>query len=166
MGHNVDKEHIDEALLSMPVSERHALIPASYLVLKRGNEVLLARRFHTGYEDGKYSVPAGHVEAGETFADALAREVGEEVGITFDMRQVRLAHMMQRKSADSERIEAFFVVEVWEGKIVNREPEKCDDLDWFSLNQLPENTIPYIRQALTYIQFGVFYSEFGFEKNI
>ncbi len=162
MENNIDKEHIDEALLSMSVKERHALIPSSYLILKRGNEVLLARRFQTGYEDGKYSVPAGHVEAGETFSEALIREVGEEVGITLDSHQVRLGHIMHRKSSDSERIDVFFVAEVWRGDITNREPEKCDDLDWFAFDQLPENTIPYIRQALMNIQSGVFYSEFGF----
>ena len=42
--------------------ERNKIIPASYAVLIKDNKVLLVRRFNTGYEDGKYSLPAGHVE--------------------------------------------------------------------------------------------------------
>ena len=53
---------------------RHTNIPASYLVLFDHNKVLLLRRFNTGYEDGNYSLIAGHVEEGETFTKCIIRE--------------------------------------------------------------------------------------------
>ena len=43
--------------------------------------VLLSRRYQTGWHDGEYSVPAGHVEAGETVTQAALREAREEVGL-------------------------------------------------------------------------------------
>jgi 8-oxo-dGTP diphosphatase len=43
-------------------------IPASYLFLERDNRILLLRRSNTGYEDGNYSLIAGHVEANESFS--------------------------------------------------------------------------------------------------
>jgi len=58
-------------------------------------------------------------------------------------------------------IYVFFNTEKWAGEIKNMEPEKCDDLSWFDLNNLPENVIPYIRQALDCINKKIFYSELG-----
>ena len=44
------------------------------------------------------------------------------------------------------------------------EPHKCDDLSWFDLNDLPENVIPYIKQAIQNILNKEIYSEFGWKK--
>lgn len=135
---------------------------ASYLVLLRDGRVLLARRANTGYCDGQYSLPAGHVESGESFTQALVREVGEEIGIRVTTDDVKAAHVLHRKAEDgSERAEVFYTAAHWVGGIQNLEPEKCDDLSWFPLDSLPENTIPYIRTVLEHIEKGVSYSEYG-----
>jgi mutator protein MutT len=155
-------EEQNEALLSMKTKDRHKLVPASYLILRDQDKVLLLRRFNTGYEDGKYSLPAGHVDAGETFTEALVREVAEEVGVVFEATDVHVAHIMHRKSIDSERVDAFFVAEKWSGEPKNMEPHKCDDLSWYPLDALPDNTIEYVRQALECVRDGKSYSEFGF----
>jgi 8-oxo-dGTP diphosphatase len=49
----------------------------------------------------------------------------------------------------------------YEGEIENHEPHKCDDLRWFPIDALPENTIDYIRVAITAFQNKEFYSQFG-----
>jgi len=144
--------------------DRNKNIPASYLVPVREGRVLLIRRFNTGYEDGKYSLIAGHVEAGENFTDCVIREAGEESGLRFAAGDVRVAHVMHRNAGHgNERIDVFFVTDRWEGEPENREPEKCDDMRWFPLDGLPKNTIPYIRQALENIRDGVSYSEHGWD---
>jgi mutator protein MutT len=49
----------------------------------RDGMVLLARRSpHRAAYPGLWSFPGGHVEQGETLAEALVREVQEEVGVT------------------------------------------------------------------------------------
>jgi 8-oxo-dGTP pyrophosphatase MutT (NUDIX family) len=140
--------------------DRHKIIPASYLMLLDGDKVLLQRRFNTGYEDGNYSLPAGHVDAGESFTQAMVRETREEINIDIP-QDVKVAHMAHRKSDDSERIDAFFVVKEWTGEIKNLEPNKCDDLSWFDMDDLPENTISFLKDIIPAIRDGKIYSEYG-----
>lgn len=145
--------------------ERFKLIAAVFLVLKRGNDILLLQRKNTGYGNGWYSLVAGHVEDGESTMTAMVREAKEESDIVLDPRDVSLAHTSHYTS-DVDGYKAlmcFFVAEKWGGEIKNMEPEKCSDLSWFPIDNLPENTIPYIRQALEHIHDGVTYSEFGWE---
>lgn len=148
------------------IKDRHREVPASYLVLIKEGKILLARRFNTGYMDGKYSLPAGHVDEGETFAQCIIREAKEEIGVGLKPEDLKFAHIMHRLS-DPEwkelryRIDVFFTAEKWEGEIKNMEPEKCDDLSWFDLDNLPENIIPYVRHMIDCVKNKVFYSEFG-----
>jgi len=146
--------------------ERHKITPASYLILTKDNKVLLLHRFNTGYEDGKYSMIAGHVDKGETFTECIVREAKEEAGIIIKPENLKVSHVMHRDSRhgeDNERIDVFFTVKNWDGEIENKEPNKCDDLSWFPLNNLPANTIDYVRFAIENYQNGTYYSEFGWE---
>lgn len=140
--------------------ERFKSISSSYLFLIKDKKILLSRRFQTGYEDGKYSVPAGHVEEGETLREAASREIKEEIGMKIRPEDFVLVHVMHRKSNDI-RVDFFFTAKKWKGKPVNHEFHKCDDLQWFPLNKLPANTIPYIKSAIRNFQKHIFYSEFG-----
>ncbi len=145
------------------MTERNTNIPAAFLILRDGDKVLLQRRFNTGYADGQYSLVAGHVDEGETFTQAIIREAREEANL--ELEEVQMVHMMHRKGEDgSERTDAFFVADKWSGEIKNLESHKCDDLNWFELSNLPENTLDYIKIVLGLIQEGVFYSEFGWNK--
>ncbi len=140
--------------------KRFAAPVAVHLFLVREGEVLLLRRANTGYEDGKYSVIAGHLDGGETVIAAAAREASEEAGIALDPILVRVVGVMHRRASD-ERIDFFVAAEAWAGEIVNREPEKCDDLAWFPLTALPPNTIPYVRRALENYRAGHWFDSFG-----
>jgi 8-oxo-dGTP diphosphatase len=142
---------------------RHKNIVASYLILKRGEEILMLRRFNTGYRDGQYSFVAGHVDENETFTDALIREAREESGLEILPEKVKTVHIMHRKSDfdGSQRVDVFHMVEDFEVEPQNMEPDKCDDLSWFEIDDLPENIIPYIRSAIDHIKKGSFYSEHG-----
>ena len=53
------------------------------IIYNNKDEVLLLRRQNTGYEDGKLSLPGGHLEKNERVVDALIRELEEEIGVTF-----------------------------------------------------------------------------------
>lgn len=125
----------------------------------RDGQLLMAQRQNTGYMDGFFSVPAGHVEAGEGIFEAIRREVEEEAGIVLsDLPDP--VHVMRRIKLNDERVDYFFVIEEWEGEPTNTEPEKCTKFSWFSLEDLPENTVPYIREAVGHILAKKRFSDF------
>ena len=131
-----------------------------HLFFFRENQILLLRRFNTGYADGQYSVPAGHLDGGETVLAAAAREAQEEVGILLEADDIQYSSVMHRRDGD-ERVDFFVNIIKWDGEPVNAEPEKCDELCWADVNTLPHNTIPYVKQALQNHQTGIKFDEFG-----
>ncbi|MBC7836893.1 NUDIX domain-containing protein [Acetobacteraceae bacterium] len=143
------------------MQERFKLVPCGYVFLVRDNKILLGRRRNTGYKDGEYGLPAGHIEDGETFKEGAAREAKEEAGVEILPEDLELKVVMQRKGG--ARIDLFFEPKKWSGEVVNGEPEKCDDLSWFPIDSLPANTMDYMREAIECWQNGTFYSEVGWE---
>lgn len=123
------------------------------------DQILLLRRFHTGYEDGKFSVIAGHIDGNEEIKEAIIREAYEEAGIVIEKENVEIAGVMHRFTTD-ERMDFYLICEKWNGNITNMEPNKCDLLKWFKINELPDNTIPYIRRAITNYRNNVVFDEY------
>lgn len=142
------------------MKERFKAIVAVHLFLRKGNKILLLRRFNTGYEDGNYSVPAGHHDGGETVSSAMIREAKEETTIDIKPEDLRVVHVMHRNADDWERIDFFFECKKWQGDVKIGEKDKCDDLSWFGINELPNNTIPYIKSAIASYKNNELYSEF------
>jgi 8-oxo-dGTP diphosphatase len=135
-----------------------------HLFFFRGGQVLLLRRFNTGYRDGEYSVPAGHLDGNETVRAAAQREAAEEIGVRIDMQDIVFSSVMHRNEGD-ERIDFFVQVRSWEGEPFNNEPNKCDELLWVNPSALPSNTIPYVRRAIENHRDGVPFDEFGWPSD-
>ena len=146
----------------MNAPERFRAIVAVHVLLVRGESVLMLRRANTGYEDGKYSVPAGHLDGGETVTAAAEREALEEVGAALQVRDLSFALVLHRK-AEQERIDFFFAATRWDGELFNREPGKCDELRWAPFGSLPENTVPYVRRGIEAYLAGERFVEFGWD---
>ena len=140
--------------------ERFRLLVAVYLFLIKDDKILLLRRYNTGWNDGNYSLPAGHIDEGETASNAMVREAQEEIGVLIQAKDLDMVHVMHRAK---ERIEFFFVAKNWQGEPVNTEPDKCDDVRWFPLDNIPSNLIPSVKAALEKYQAGETFSEFGWE---
>jgi 8-oxo-dGTP diphosphatase len=135
---------------------------AVHLFFIRNDQILMLRRYQTGYMDGYYSVPAGHLDGEEKVRNAGAREAQEEIGVRVDPEQMEFAGVFHRRE-DSERVDFFFQVLKWEGEPFNAEPDKSDGICWVDIEHLPENTIPYVRQAIENYRSGVRFAEFGWK---
>jgi 8-oxo-dGTP pyrophosphatase MutT (NUDIX family) len=105
------------------------------------------RRAGTGFFDGLFSLSGGHVEDGESLAQAACRELLEETGVPLAPEALRPIGVVHRRS-DSNRIDFFLSASAWCGEPRIVEPDKCDALGWFALDALPEDLVPYVRQAL------------------
>ena len=142
--------------------ERYLIKSAVFLILTRESngktEVLLQRRFNTGYMDGKYDTAcSGHLEAGEDLASALIRETKEELGIQVnreDLKFVALLHPYK-----DGYINIFFKTDKFTGTPQIMEPNKCDDIQWFDLDNLPENTIERYIKVMKRMNEEPFYEE-------
>ncbi|GAA3142420.1 trifunctional class I SAM-dependent methyltransferase/NUDIX hydrolase/VOC family protein [Streptomyces rectiviolaceus] len=133
-----------------PVLRRHKEVVDVHLILRRGDEVLLARRANTGYGDGLFNVPSGHVEPGEDVRTAVIREAREEIGLDLTPEDVRAELVLQHRGPGEEpRIGWFFEATYGAGgEPFNAEPSKCDELAWHRTETLPDDMVAYCRAAL------------------
>lgn len=143
--------------------ERHTIRCAVYGIIVKDHKILMVLRKNTGWNDGNYGLPAGHLEKNETLKEAVIREVKEEVGLDIEESNLSFYHVMHRneKSDNSEYIDFFFKVEYWETEPKNNEPDKSEKIEWFDLDSLPENIVPNVKAAIQYYRNKLIISEFS-----
>lgn len=144
--------------------KRYMQSAAVFMILRKDTQILLLQRQFTGWMDGHFSFPAGALEAGETVKSAAIREALEEVGVTVRPQDATFAHMMHCKTGSSAWTGYFFTSVKWVGEPRVCESDKHADILWCESTMLPDNLIPYVRQAVEMIDRGEAYSEFGWEN--
>jgi 8-oxo-dGTP diphosphatase len=107
------------------------------IVRDEQGRVLLHRRANTGFMDGYYDFPSGHVDDGESFAESAVRELREETGLIAAQSDLSLRHVNQYY-LDCAYINMIFDINAWKGTPTIMEPEKCDDMQFFALDALPD----------------------------
>jgi mutator protein MutT len=135
--------------ITKDLPERFHIAVSVNIILQKDGRYLLLRRANTGWADGYYTMPAGHLDGGEALTAAAVREAKEEVGIDIDPHDLKLVHTMHRsnKEDDQERLDFYFLAQKWHGEPYIAEP-KADRLDWFSLSDLPKHTLENVRRTL------------------
>jgi NAD+ diphosphatase len=108
------------------------LSPAAIMLVRRGDELLLARSPH--FPPGMYSALAGFVEAGESIEETIRREVREEVGV--EVGEVRYFGSQPWPFPNSLMIG--FIAEYAGGELKIGEPEEIEDARWYRLDDLPK----------------------------
>lgn len=143
------------------MADRH-LVDVHVLLIRDG-EVLLTQRRDTNPEfDGRWHLPSGKLDAGESVLDAAMREAEEEVGVLIDPADLRHVHTTHVHGSGPEpRVGLFFEACHWIGEPTNREPDKCSAIAWFPLDAPPDQLIEYpaagihaYRQDITFSTLG------------
>ncbi len=144
------------------MSERFKMPVFTAVILKKGDEVCLLRRANAKLHDGFYAIAGGGVDGGESVIQATIREAQEELGVNLDLKNLSMVHVLHvRTEIGNEYINFFMEVSAWSGEPSIMEPEKCNDVSWFSLARLPEKIMPMHKHVFEMIAAGVLYSEYG-----
>ena len=141
------------------MEERHVSKIVVDLLLERKNEntgkkeilMMLAN-----YLGNMYDLPGGHLEPNEDLFDAMNREAKEELGIEIEREDMQIIHIYHHYEKDL--LKFVFKVKKFKNKIQNLEPEKCKELKWIEIENLPDNTLSGIRRELEYIKAKKSYS--------
>jgi ADP-ribose pyrophosphatase YjhB (NUDIX family) len=131
------------------------------LLLFNNKKILLLLRNNTGFGDGLFGVVGGHIEGNEKATDAIIREAKEEISIDLNVNHLRLVGTIHRKLDDNEYIDLFFLANSWTGQILNNEPNKHSRIIWVDPQNLPANTLPFVRKAIINYLNGKVYEEVG-----
>jgi 8-oxo-dGTP diphosphatase len=127
---------------------RHSVIPAINVAFVNGSDILLSRRKNTGWEDGKLCLPGGHVEPGETPVSAIVREISEELGVDIKSEDLEFLCFAARYAPSKEYYSVEFIVRDKAYVVRNSETEKCSELIWVNLDNLPIDVIDDFRQII------------------
>jgi 8-oxo-dGTP diphosphatase len=143
------------------MADRHLI--DVHVLLVDGGRVLLSRRRDTNPAfDGRWHLPSGKLDAGESVLDAASREAEEEVGVLIAPDDLRLVHTLHVNGSGPEpRLGLFFEARRWVGEPTNREPGKCSAVRWFPLDALPDRLIDYPAAGIGAYRVGAPFSVHG-----
>lgn len=141
---------------------KHKVPISVHLFLLQGDKVLMLLRKNTTFSN-MFGLISGKVDAGESVVQALIRETKEEVDIVIQEKDVEFSVVSHSNANNVEYVQFFFTCDKWSGDIIKKEPDKCERLQWFSLTNLPKNTVPYIAEAIQNYLTGNAYYELNWK---
>ena len=122
------------------------IIPAARAIIRdKDGKILLIRR----RDNGKWDLPAGGIELGESISDCLIREVREETGLEVIQAvpvSVQTEPRFSFTNVFGGKFQMFtmiFLVTEWQGELV-RETNETTDVRFYALNELPELSAPHV----------------------
>lgn len=114
-------------------------------LLTNGDRILLQNRVKRDWKG--YTLPGGHVEPGESFVDAVIREMREETGLT--VKNPKLAGVKQFPIENGRYVVLLFKAEDYEGVLRSSNEGK---MEWFRYDELPSlTTVDDFDELLTVI---------------
>lgn len=139
-----------ERLYTGPSMKPHDVGVAVAVAVCRNDEVLLLQR-QGAAGVGTWGTPGGGLEFGEDPKEAIIRELKEETGLT-----VLAEHIVELGYTNDthhdrplQYITLRFATRTFSGEPRNMEPEKCSDMGWFSIKNLPAPMFPFTAEDLS-----------------
>ncbi|WP_455355430.1 bifunctional class I SAM-dependent methyltransferase/NUDIX hydrolase [Streptomyces sp. SYSU K217416] len=129
---------------------RSARAPAAHAAVGVGAILLSEQGILLGrHHRGTLELPGGSVEAGETFEDAVIRELAEESGLVARRGHVELLGTLVDHVEGVLRVTVGALVHAWQGQPATQPEESVGDWAWYPLDQLPDGLFVCSAQILT-----------------
>lgn len=140
--------------------KKEKFLSSVYLIIKNDKEeILLQRRQGTKLWSGFLALPAGHIDEKENAYDAVIREAKEELGIDISIDNIIDIFVVNRRNKSlMPYYDVYFEIGSYNGKIKINEPEKCSELVWYDINNLPKDMIDFEIEAIKNNQMGIKFS--------
>lgn len=133
--------------ITEPNKDLRPKVGVGVYIVNDNNEVLLSLR-SSAHATGFWCAPGGHMEYGETFLEAGARETKEEVDI--DVSEIEIVGVISNVYPEENKhyVTVHMRAKKYSGEAKRMEPDKFSDMKWFPLSALPENIFPATKTFL------------------
>ena len=107
------------------------------VIVMKDNKVLLGKR-KSAHGEGSWGFPGGHLELNESIEDCVRRETQEETGLTLD--EVVMGPFTNDifEQQDKHYVTLFTLSRLANGEARVMEPDKCEQWEWFTWDNLPQ----------------------------
>ena len=112
------------------MTEKALQVVAALISDDQGRYLLCQRQSHQKHPH-YWEFPGGKVESGESFVEALTREMDEETGIIIE--QCRLFTQQRWDYSDGQVELYFFLVDSYQGEVSGKEGQR---VGWYALEQI------------------------------
>lgn len=130
----------------------HIGVSASFVIHDGLGRILLHKRSNKCRDEhGRWDVGGGAIEFGESIEDAMRREVMEEFCVeplAMQFLTVYDAHR-EHNGVKTHWIAIIYAIQVDPNKIKVGEPEKVDEIGWFTSKDLPSPLHSQFRKSFT-----------------
>lgn len=136
---------------------------AVYAIIRNSErEILFSQRKNTRFMDGKFQLPAGHMDGNESMFAAMIRELKEELNIDVEENEMQVVHISHRMSSQGQReyFDVYLEISNFTGIPIINEPEKCGALAYFDINDIDSHDfVLYDIDVIRLIEKGVPFSD-------
>ena len=145
---------------------REEFLSAIYMIIKNEKgEILFQRRCGSKLWPDFLGLPAGHVDKGEDVYQALVREAREELNIDINVKNIEDTFVVNRINKNLKPYyDVYFVIKNYKGIIKINEPNKCQELKWVLLDNMPEDVIEFEKIVLDNYEKGIKFSSIRIDE--
>lgn len=130
------------------------------IILDEEGKILLGLRKNC-YGAGTWGLPGGKLQMFETFEETAVREIKEETNLDVMVEDIDVINLANSFDLNSEThfIQIGVLVKKYEGLLKVMEPEKCEELRFFDLDNLPEHLFVSTKMNIELYKMKKFYNK-------